>query len=120
PRSSRDFRQNRTKDGRTIDCEWYHTPITNSEGEITGVSSLVLDVTDRLAAERLFRESEERFQRAFHPSPTPQAIISYPDRTMLDVNQRWTQTFGWSREEIAGRNAQDVQLWADPADRRRF
>ena len=119
-KSSRNFNQNRTKDGRIIDCEWYNTPIIGDQDEVVGVSSLVLDVTERMVAERLFRESEERFQRAFNLSPTPQAIISYPERNVLDVNDRWTSTFGWNRNEIIGRFSHELELWSDPGERRNF
>ncbi|WP_221029473.1 PAS domain-containing sensor histidine kinase [Actomonas aquatica] len=120
PESSRNFNRNLTRDGRIIDCEWYNTPITDSDGRIIGVSSLVLDVTERLAAERLFRESEERFQRVFHQSPTPQCITSYPEGHLIDINQAWTDALGHSREAALGRTGLELGLWADLEDRRRF
>ncbi len=120
PASSRHFNQNVTKDGRIIDCEWYNTPISDADGRTIGVSSLVLDVTERLTAERLFRESEERFQRVFHLSPNPQTIASFPDGRILDANQAWLERFGYSREEAIGRNGLELDLWVDPAERRRF
>ncbi len=120
PEGSRNFNQNLTKDGRIIDCEWYNTPIVDPEGKIVGVSSLVLDVSDRLMAERLFRDSEERFQRVFHLSPAPQVIASYPDGRIIDVNQAWLTTFGYNREQIINRNGLELNLWSDPADRQRL
>ncbi|MCC5022051.1 MAG: PAS domain S-box protein [Candidatus Synoicihabitans palmerolidicus] len=98
--SSRHFNQNITKDARPIDCEWYNTSITDTNGVIVGVSSLVLDVTDRLAAEHLFRESEERFQKISHLSPTPQQIIALPDGHIIDVNQSWLDTYGYERTDL--------------------
>ncbi|MCF3650340.1 PAS domain-containing sensor histidine kinase [Synoicihabitans lomoniglobus] len=118
--SSRNFNQNITKDGRTIDCEWYNTPTTNADGEIAGVSSLVLDVTERMTAERLFRESEERFQRVFHLSPTPQAILSFPSGRFIDINQSWIDGFGYQRSEVAERTDADLHWWVTPSDREHF
>ena len=43
---------NVTKDGQIITCEWFNTPMSNAAGEITGVLSMVQDVTDRKAAEQ--------------------------------------------------------------------
>ena len=43
--------ENIAKDGRTIMCEWYNTPLVNQEGVVVGVSSLVQDITKRLHAE---------------------------------------------------------------------
>lgn len=42
---SRSTNENITKDGRTIVCEWYNTPILNEVGKVIGVASLCKDVT---------------------------------------------------------------------------
>jgi diguanylate cyclase (GGDEF)-like protein/PAS domain S-box-containing protein len=52
-KSSRNTNENITKDGRTIICEWYNTPITNIEGMPIGVSSLCEDITERKRSEKL-------------------------------------------------------------------
>ncbi|HQT27157.1 MAG TPA: diguanylate cyclase, partial [Burkholderiales bacterium] len=50
----RSANENLTKDGRTIYCEWYNTPLVATDGRIIGVASLVQDVTEqKLAAERI-------------------------------------------------------------------
>ena len=41
----RSTNENITKDGRTIQCEWYNTPMVNDAGKVIGVTSLVDDVT---------------------------------------------------------------------------
>ncbi len=55
---------NITKDGRTISCEWYNTPLIakdgNAEsGRVFGVASLVQDVTERVALEDKLRHSQK-------------------------------------------------------------
>lgn len=105
--------QNITRDGRTIECEWYSTVVADADGQVSSVSSLVLDVTERASAERLFRESEERFQKAFRRAPTPQAIVRLLDGRIVDVNDRWEQTFGIDRQTATGRTAVDLGLWPD-------
>ena len=44
---------NKTKDGRTILCEWYNTPLVDEDGSPLGVASVVRDITeqDRLVNE---------------------------------------------------------------------
>lgn len=39
--------ENITKDGKTIICEWFNTPITDNEGSVTSVMSFANDITDR-------------------------------------------------------------------------
>ncbi|HRI67132.1 MAG TPA: PAS domain S-box protein [Polyangium sp.] len=50
--------ENVTKDGRTIVCEWSNTTLVDIDGEVTGVVSLVNDVTDRKKEEDNLRERE--------------------------------------------------------------
>jgi len=109
--------QNITRDGRTIECEWYSTVVADADGQVSSVSSLVLDVTGRASAERLFRESEERFQKAFRRAPIPQAIVRLVDGCIVDVNDRWQQTFGLDRLAAAGRTAVDLGLWPNTDSR---
>jgi PAS domain S-box-containing protein len=112
--------QNITRDGRTIECEWYSTVVADAKGQVASVSSLVLDVTERASAERLFRESEERFQKAFRRAPVPQAIVRLVDSTIVDVNDRWEQTFGINRNAAVGRTTIDLGLWPDSSKRTQF
>jgi len=50
----RSTNENLAKDGKTIYCEWYNTPLRDIEGQVIGVASLAHDVTDqKQAAERI-------------------------------------------------------------------
>ena len=110
---TRHSNQNITRDGRTIECEWYSTAVADANGQVASVSSLVLDVTERTSAEKLFRESEERFQKAFRRAPIPQAIVRVIDHSIVDVNDRWEQTFGIDRRTAAGKTSLELGLWPD-------
>ena len=48
---TRSSNENITKDGRTILCEWYNTPLVDQDGEVIGVASLVDDITERKMSE---------------------------------------------------------------------
>jgi PAS domain S-box-containing protein len=41
-------RHNITKDGRTITCEWYSAPLTLLDGELLGLCTVILDVTEQV------------------------------------------------------------------------
>lgn len=56
---SRSTNDNVTKDGRTISCEWYNTPLVDDSGNVLGVASLVQDVTERVALEERLRHSQK-------------------------------------------------------------
>ena len=55
-------KENVTKDGRTILCEWCTTPLRNADGEVIAVQGMAQDVTERQRAEEALRESEGRFR----------------------------------------------------------
>ncbi len=59
----RSTNENITKDGRTISCEWYNTPLIDGAGQIIGVASLAQDITKRMRAESALRDSEELYRR---------------------------------------------------------
>jgi two-component system, cell cycle sensor histidine kinase and response regulator CckA len=56
---TRSTNENSTKDGRTISCEWYNTPLVDENGRVLGVASLVQDVTERVALEEKLRQSQK-------------------------------------------------------------
>jgi diguanylate cyclase (GGDEF)-like protein/PAS domain S-box-containing protein len=43
---------NRTADGRAITCEWYYTPLIDSEGRVLSVITLAQDITETRATEQ--------------------------------------------------------------------
>jgi signal transduction histidine kinase len=45
---------------------------------------------------------QERFSKVFQSSPEPIAITRNSDGCILDVNEAWIRTFGWTREECLG------------------
>lgn len=45
---TRSTNENITKDGRSISCEWYNTPIIDDFGNVLSVSSLAQDVTEQV------------------------------------------------------------------------
>jgi PAS domain S-box-containing protein len=48
----RSTNDNVTKDGRTVNCEWFNTPLVSPDGQTIGVASLIQDVTERRQSER--------------------------------------------------------------------
>jgi len=56
--------ENLTKDGRTIVCEWYNTPLVDAQNQVVGVASLLMDITDRKQAEEAREELELQLRQA--------------------------------------------------------
>ncbi len=89
---------------------------------VNGLASVIstsVDVTERNRAAAELAASRERFERLFRASPLPIAISGVDDGAVLDVNDAWTRAYGYTREEILGRNFVALGLWVDLDARRR-
>jgi PAS domain S-box-containing protein len=64
----RSTNENITKDGRTILCDWYNTPLIDAEGQVVGAASLVQDITEQIRAEEALRTSEQQLRLALDAS----------------------------------------------------
>jgi PAS domain S-box-containing protein len=78
------------------------------------------DLEDRHKAEAALARSEERFAKAFRLSPIPTMVGTIEGHRIVDVNDAFVKSMGFGVEEVVGRNADDLQLWADPQVRRQF
>ena len=61
--------------------------------------------------------SESLFSAAFRLSPDAMAINAVPGSQFLEVNNAFTRLVGFTREEIIGRTALEMNLWVDPDHR---
>ncbi len=80
------------------------------------VMAVAEDTTLRKEAERRLRESEEKFQKAFHSCPAFMSISTLEDGRFIEVNAEFLRLTGFSREEVIGQKAADLGLW-DKIDR---
>ena len=99
-----------------------HTVIRRDHtGNITHYQGIVEDITNRLAAEKAVRESEEKFSRIFQLTPDPVMITRLKDGKILDVNQSFIEASGYTREEVIGRKSiENINLWANPHERQTY
>jgi len=63
------------------------------------------------------REGDHRFATLFDAIPVAASISSFPDGSILDVNEVFLRTFGFERNEVIGRTALDLGLYMYPEER---
>jgi PAS domain S-box-containing protein len=90
--------ENITGDGRRVVCEWYNTPLTSMDGGVSGVMSLVNDITRRTRAER----ERERLAKAIE-NIAEMVVITDGQGSILYVNPAFTRITGYAYEEALGR-----------------
>mgnify|MGYP000913865781 FL=1 len=73
-----------------------------------------------IAAEEAARVSQDRFFKAFHLSPVSLALTRMSDGEYLEINAANVRALGRSRDEMLGRCAPELGVWADMAEREKF
>lgn len=68
---------------------------------------------------RDLRILEERFlfSKAFYDNQTIMAISRLEDAVFMDVNQTWADLLEYRRDEMIGRSAVELGVWAEPKQR---
>jgi len=71
-------------------------------------------------AEAELIKSEEKFSKTFRHSPLVLAISRTSDSRFIEVNESFEEQVGWKRDEVVGRSAPELNLWADAGQRATF
>jgi PAS domain S-box-containing protein len=82
--------------------------------------SMIQDVTERLRAERLLRESERRLATVIEASPEAITLARVEDGVFIEVNPAGERLSGFTREEMVGRSSVDLGFWPDLEERTRL
>ncbi len=129
----------RTTNNGLLSC--WSQPIISSNGDLLGTIAnysnkvgepdadnlRVLEWSARIAAiaierkraEQALRESEEKFSKAFRSSPLSISINTLEDDTIIECNESSHRISGYTREELIGRCAADLNMWVKAEERDR-
>ncbi len=88
------------KDGTLLDVEVFAAPLLY-EGRPQGQIAVYLDISRRVAAEKVIRESEELFRTLSVAAPIG-IFRTDPEGRFVYVNQRWSEMCGRSAESAMG------------------
>ena len=98
----------RKKDGTLVPVIISTAPVIIDK-KTQGTIALYKDITERKKTEDALRQSQQEFISLFHS--TPEALV-YLDKNsnILKVNPRFTELFGYTLEEVKGRNFDDGMI----------
>lgn len=64
--------------------------------------------------------SEEKFVQVFMTNPDSLTLTRLKDDVYIDTNNGFTRLYGYTREEVIGRSAQEIDIWKNEEDRRQI
>jgi len=88
------------------------------DGRPAGLRGIVTDLTTQKKAEETLRVSEEKYRSLFDNSEIAMFRTRLDGSEVLDVNQKWLDLVGKTREEALGKPSTIV--WEDPNERERM
>lgn len=98
----------KAKDGRIIPFELNTSPVIK-DGKLTAIHIVARNITERKRAEEETKYQRTYFQSLFNDSP--EAIVSLDERfRVININPAFHEIFGYSLEEIKGKNIDDCIL----------
>ena len=77
-----------------------YVPEGNSRGQIEGFFTVVIDISERIEAEKSVQESERKFRRIFEHSNDAIFLLESAGNIIADVNARACEMLGYTREEL--------------------
>lgn len=87
----------------------------DAQGSPRKMIGIIQDITTRKRTEDALRESEAKFAKVFRDAPAWISITDRETSVFLDINERAQKASGFSREEIIGHTASELE-WITPAD----
>jgi PAS domain S-box-containing protein len=90
-------------------------PIRDKHGNTTGVVLVFSDSTEKYCAQKLLKESEEKYRQAFQTS-SDAININRRDGVYIDVNEGFTKMTGFTQEDVSGKLSTEINIWAIPED----
>ncbi len=93
--------KNRCKDGRTLLCEWYNSPIKDASGTLMAVVSIVRDITAEHQAQQVLLDREAE-QREILDTMLDAVFTLDQTGTVLSFNSAAEKLWGYLSSEIIG------------------
>ena len=117
----------RHKDGRWIWTELTISMQRDGQNAPLHFIGFVEEISQRKESEQYLaaitqalQSSEMRYRTAFQTCLDCLLISRIEDGMFIDINQAFVETTGFERQEVLGRTADELGLWADPQAREEF
>ncbi len=105
------------------DGSFFDTEVRAQEMMIGGKHlSIVIerDVTEQKRAQNALKLSEEKYVKLFSSNPSAITLTRISDGMLMEVNESFTNIFGYSRDEVIGSTVFQKGLWVDLHEREKL
>jgi PAS domain S-box-containing protein len=103
------------RDGSTVEVRTSAGPVRGADGEVSGVVSMMVDVSERKRSEQALAASEARKDAILRAAPEPVVIVD-GEGLVVEANPAAEETFGWTQAELVGRPFPELFLAAESRD----
>lgn len=88
-------------------------PLSDKDGKLEKVVVAFSDITLQIRAAEALRQSEEKYARMIQFSPDAVTLRTVLEGRLIDVNDTFTRLTGYSREEVIGTLATELDFTVD-------
>ncbi len=107
------------KDGTIIWVSASCRKVIGPDGQTSYYEGFVEDITARRSVAEQLKTSENKFRMAFMTGADAFAIATLKEGLILEVNDQFTEVFGYTKDEACGKTTAELGLYAD-SDRDRL
>ncbi|PKN20269.1 MAG: hypothetical protein CVU71_00270 [Deltaproteobacteria bacterium HGW-Deltaproteobacteria-6] len=108
------------KNGSVVWTDIASTLRRDKEGNPLYFITTLVDITERKQVLEALRISVEQYSKIFNLSPINISLSTLADGRYVEANDLWFRTTEYTREEVIGRTATELGIWANPEDRQRM
>jgi len=108
------------KDGSHFYAESNANILRDANNNAIGILYIERDITERKRTEVALKESEEKFRTVFYISPDAITLSRVSDNVIVSINKGFTDSLGYSEEDVVGKTTLHFDLWVDTNDRTRL
>ncbi len=102
----------KTKSGEQIPVLVSLSPVFEESGEIAGTVCLLTEITELEMAKEILQKSQEEALSLFQNSPLA-GLYQNDHGDILDINRKFTELFGYTLEEVEGKNINDGMIFPE-------
>jgi PAS domain S-box-containing protein/putative nucleotidyltransferase with HDIG domain len=79
--------------------------------------TFLTEITAQKLVELALSESESKFSHVFYDSPFPLSLTRVSDGILIEVNNAWEETYGFTSSEACGKTTEELGISTNPEER---